>query len=69
MQCCIKNFLEHDRKFKNYIINTSEYFQNLESKEFIKINLTDILLHGEKTNEYVQKHYKQNNKKKNQRGI
>jgi len=38
--------------------------QDLELREYVKENLTDILLHGKKVNEYVSKQFKHKKKKR-----
>lgn len=57
------NVLSLERKHQNSISANSENFQDLELREYVKENLADILLRGEKINDYVSKQFKQ--KKKN----
>lgn len=61
---CAMNILAFERKHQNSISTNSESFQDLESKEYIKENLADILLRGEKINDYVSKQFKQKKKKR-----
>ncbi|MFZ0596796.1 MAG: relaxase, partial [Flavobacterium sp.] len=66
---CTLNMLALERKHQNSISTTSENFQNLELKEYVKENLADILLRGEKVNDYVSKQFKQKKKKRLYKGI
>jgi len=66
---CADNILQLERKYNNSIANDSENFPNLEPKEYRKENLVDILLRGEKINDYVSKQFKKNKRKRIQRGI
>ncbi|WP_433765544.1 relaxase/mobilization nuclease domain-containing protein [Flavobacterium ginsenosidimutans] len=69
-ESCAMNILTHERKYQNSISNNSEKFQDPEIKEYIKENLGDILLRGERINDYVSKQFKQKKKKKRMgRGI
>jgi len=61
---CGMNILALERKYQNSIANNSENFQNIELKEYVKENLADILLRGEKINDYVSKQFKQKKKKR-----
>ncbi|BFM44021.1 conjugal transfer protein MobB [Flavobacterium sp. CFS9] len=62
-ESCAMNILALERKHQNSIPISSEKFQDLKSREYVKENLADILLRGEKVNDYVSKQFKQ--KKKN----
>ncbi|TDO67855.1 relaxase/mobilization nuclease-like protein [Flavobacterium chryseum] len=66
---CAMNILSIERKNQNSIANNSENFQNIELKEYVKENLADILLRGEKINDYVSKQFKQKKKKRLYKGI
>jgi len=63
-ESCAINILAIERKHQNSVSINSQNSQNLESKEYIKENLADILLHCEKINDYVSKQLKQKKKKK-----
>jgi hypothetical protein len=63
-ESCALNILAIERKYQKSNSTTSENFQNLESQEYVKENLADILLRGEKVNEYVSKQFKQKKKKR-----
>ncbi|WP_343587482.1 relaxase/mobilization nuclease domain-containing protein [Flavobacterium sp.] len=63
-ESCASNILAFERKLQNSISTSSENFQNVEPKDDIKENLADILLRGEKINDYVSKRFKQKKKKK-----
>jgi len=62
------NILSLERKHQNAISANSENFQDLELREYVKENLADILLRGEKINEYVSKQFKQKKKKRLYKG-
>lgn len=68
-ESCAMNILMLERKCQNSISTNSENSQNLESKEYVKENLADILLRGEKVNDYVSKQFKQKKKKRLYKGI
>lgn len=63
-ESCAMNILALERKQQNSISKNSENVKNLESKEYVKENLADILLRGEKINDYVSKQFKQKKKKR-----
>jgi hypothetical protein len=58
------NILQLERKYNKSISFTSENFQHLESKAYIKENLADILLRGEGINDTISKYFKQKKKKR-----
>lgn len=62
-ESCAMNILALERKYKNSVSANSENFQNLELREHVKENLADILLRGEKVNDYVPKQLKKKKKK------
>lgn len=66
---CAMNILALERKYQSSLSTASENFQNIELKEYVKKNLADILLRGEKVNEYVAKQFKQKKKKRLFKGI
>lgn len=68
-ESCAMNILALERKHQNSISTNSENFQNLESKNYVKENLADILLRGEKISEYVSKQFKQKKKRRLFKGI
>jgi len=68
-ESCAINILAVERKFQKSNSTASENFHNIESQEYVKENLADILLRGEKVNEYVSKQFKQKKKKKFYKGI
>ncbi|WP_338839662.1 relaxase/mobilization nuclease domain-containing protein [Flavobacterium ginsenosidimutans] len=45
---CAMNILSLERKYQNSISTNSENFQDLKSRQYIKENLVDILLRGER---------------------
>ncbi|MCV2486493.1 relaxase/mobilization nuclease domain-containing protein [Flavobacterium sp. SH_e] len=60
---CALNILALERKHQNSISTNSENFQDLKLREYVKENLADILLRGEKLNDYVSKQFKQKKRK------
>ncbi|WP_433836147.1 relaxase/mobilization nuclease domain-containing protein [Flavobacterium anhuiense] len=68
-ESCAMNILALERKHQNSISTNSENVKDLELKEYVKENLADILLRGEKVNEYVSKQFKQKKKKRLYKGI
>jgi len=66
---CAMNILALERKYLKSNSNATENIQNLVSKEYAKENLTDILLRGEKINDYVSKQFKQKKKRRLFKGI
>ena len=63
-ESCAFNILAFERKHQNSVSTNSENYQDVESKEYIKENLVDILLRGEKINDHVSKQFKQKKKKR-----
>lgn len=63
------NILALERKYENSVSRNSEGIQYPESREYVKENLADILLRGEKINEYVSKQFKQKKKRRLYKGI
>jgi len=68
-ESCALNILALERKYQNSISANSENFQDLKLKEYVKENLADILLRGEKINDYVSKQFKQKKKRRLYKGI
>ncbi|KAF2082080.1 relaxase/mobilization nuclease domain-containing protein [Flavobacterium sharifuzzamanii] len=68
-ESCALKILELERKHQNSISNNSENCLNLELKEYVKENLVDILLRGERINDYVSKEFKPKKKKRLYKGI
>ena len=68
-ESCAMNVLALERKYQNSISTSSEKIQNMESQEYVKENLANILLRGEKINDYVSKQFKQKKKKRHYKGI
>jgi len=68
-ESCALNILAIERKYQNSNTTASKNIQNLESQEFVKENLADILLRGEKINDYVSKQFKQKKKERFRKGI
>jgi hypothetical protein len=66
---CIMHILAFERKYQNSISISSEKFQDLKSRESVKENLVEILLRGEKADEYISKQFKQKKKKRFYKGI
>ncbi|WP_291145912.1 relaxase/mobilization nuclease domain-containing protein [Flavobacterium sp. UBA7680] len=66
---CAMNILALERKYQKSNSTVSENIQNLESREHVKENLADILLRGEKINDYISREFKQRKKKTIKRGI
>ena len=63
-ESCAMNILAFERKHPNSISNNSDNFQNVESKEYIKENLADIVLRGERIDDYISRHLKKKKKKR-----
>ncbi len=69
-ESCAMNILAFERKHQSGLSTASENFQNIELKEYVKENLADILLRGEKINDYyVPKQFKQKKKKRFYKGM
>jgi hypothetical protein len=68
-ESCAMNIVALERKNHNSISTNSGSFQYLELKNYVKENLADILLRGEKVNDYVSKQFKQKKKKRLYKGI
>lgn len=68
-ESCAMNILAFERKYQKSNSTASENIQNLESQEHVKENLADILLRGEKINDYVSKQFKQKKKRRLYKGI
>ncbi|WP_343705610.1 relaxase/mobilization nuclease domain-containing protein [Flavobacterium sp.] len=68
-ESCAMNILALERKHQNSISTNSENFKDFELIEYLKENLADILLRGEKINDYVSKKFKQKKKRRIYRGI
>lgn len=66
---CAMNIIALERKHQNSVSTNSANFQDFESREYVKENLADILLRGEKIYEYVSKEFKQKKKKRIYKGI
>ncbi|WP_242410321.1 hypothetical protein [Flavobacterium sp. Root901] len=62
-ESCAMNILAFERKHQNSVSTNSANFQDFESRAYIKENLTEILLRGEKVNDYVSKQFKQKKRK------
>ena len=61
---CAMNILQLERKYQNSVSSFSANLSNLEPKQYMKENLTDILLRGENMNDYLPKHFRQKKKKR-----
>ncbi|RUT67704.1 relaxase [Flavobacterium cupreum] len=68
-ESCAFNILAFERKYQSTVSANSEDFQNLELRQHVKENIADILLRGEKINDYISKEFKQRKKKTIKRGI
>ncbi|MWB95144.1 relaxase/mobilization nuclease domain-containing protein [Flavobacterium sp. GA093] len=68
LESCAQNILQLER-MNNSISHISGNFPNIEDKEYIKENLADILLRGEKINDYVSKQFKKKKRRRVQKGI
>jgi hypothetical protein len=68
-ESCAMNILLLEKKYQNTVSTNSGNFQDLESKEYIKENLVDILLRGESINDYVSKQFRQKKKKRFNKGF
>ena len=68
-ESCAMNILSLERKYQKSVSTNSENFQDMESIEYVKENLADILLRGEKINDYISKQFKQKKKKRLYKGI
>lgn len=69
LESCAMNILHFEREYNKSITNNSNKFQHLESKEYVKANLKDILLRAENINDYISKKFKQKKRKRIGRGI
>ncbi|MBO9584399.1 MAG: relaxase/mobilization nuclease domain-containing protein [Flavobacterium sp.] len=68
-ESCAMNILAIERKYQSSLSTVFENFQNIELKVYVKENLADILLRGEKVNDYVSKQFKRKKKKRFYKGI
>lgn len=68
-ESCAMNILSFEKKHQNSISTYSENFQGLETKEYAKENLADILLRGEKICDYVSKQFKKKKKRRLYKGV
>lgn len=68
-EICIVNILAFESKYQKSNSTSSENFKNLQSQDYVKENLADILLRGEKITDYVSKQFKQKKKRKLYKGI
>jgi len=69
-ESCAINILAHEKKCDNSILNNTENFHNLESKDYIKENLVDVLLGGERMNDYISNNFRRSkNKRRVRRNI
>lgn len=68
-ESCAINILALEKKYQNIFSTNSENYQDLKLKNYIKENLADILLRGEKISDYVAKQFKQKKKKRLYKGI
>jgi hypothetical protein len=68
-ESCAMKILSFERKYQNSVSTNSENFQDHELREYVKQNLTEILLRGEKVNDYVSKQFKQKKKKRFYKGV
>ncbi|MFB3386573.1 relaxase/mobilization nuclease domain-containing protein [Flavobacterium sp. LAR06] len=68
-ESCAMNILAIEKKYQKSNSEVLENFQNIESQESVKENLADILLRGEKINDYVSKQFKLKKKKRLHKGI
>jgi len=68
-ESCAMNILAIEKKYQKSNSEVLEKFQNIESQESVKENLADILLCGEKINDYVSKQFKLKKKKRLHKGI
>ncbi|WJS96781.1 relaxase/mobilization nuclease domain-containing protein [Flavobacterium johnsoniae] len=68
-ESCAMNILTLEKKCQNTNLDSSEKLQNLDSNAYAKENLADILLRGEKINDYVSKKFKQKKKRRIYRGV
>ncbi|WDF61651.1 relaxase/mobilization nuclease domain-containing protein [Flavobacterium sp. KACC 22758] len=66
---CALTILVLEKKYQNSISTASENLQDPELREYVKENLVDILLRGEKVLDYVSKQFKQKKKKRFFKGI
>ena len=68
-ESCAMNILALEIKHQNSISTNSQNFKDFELREYVKENLADILLRGEKVNDSVSKQFKQRKKKRLYKGI
>jgi len=68
-ESCAISIRALEKKYQNSIATHLEKYQDLQSKQYVKENLADILLRGENINDYVSKQFKQKKKKRPYKGI
>lgn len=68
-ESCAINILALGRKHQNSISTNSDNFKDFELREYVKENLTEILLRGEKINDYVSKQFRRKKKQRISKGI
>ncbi|MCC9061435.1 relaxase/mobilization nuclease domain-containing protein [Flavobacterium piscisymbiosum] len=68
-ESCAMHILTLERKYQKSNSTGSANFQDVELREYVKENLTNILLRGEKVNDYVSKQFKQKKKRRIHKGL
>lgn len=68
-ESCAMNILAIEKKHQNSVSANSQNFQDFESRDYVKENLAEILLRGERVNDFVSKQFKRKNKKRICKGI
>lgn len=63
-ESCAINILALEKKYQNSVLTSSENFQNLDFKKYVKENLAEILFRGEKIDDYIPKRLKQNSRRR-----
>lgn len=68
-ESCAMNILAFERKHQSSFSENSENFKDFELRTYVKENLFEILLRGEKVDGYVSKEFKYKKKKRFYKGI
>ncbi|KAF2335379.1 relaxase/mobilization nuclease domain-containing protein [Flavobacterium ginsenosidimutans] len=63
-ESCAYNILAFEKKHQNSISTDTVKIQDLASREYVKENLADILLRGEKINEYFSNQFRKKRKRR-----
>jgi len=66
---CAMNILAIEKKHQNSVSTNSQNFQDFESRDYVKENLTEILLRGERVHDFVSKQFKKKIKRGSTKGF